>query len=177
MVLPQECATRVERSEKSVARSTFRETVFLRLWAWTKIPVLAFVRPSVVELDDRHCIVRIPLRRRTRNHLGSMYFAVLCAGADSAGGMIAMRRIQRDGNRVSLIFKDFHADFLRRAEGDVHFACSDGEAIAELLDEVVESGERGHLPVRVVATVPSISGDEPVAEFTLTLSLKLKSQS
>ena len=74
-----------------------------------------------------------------------------------------MRRIQKSGDRASLIFKDFQAEFLRRAEGDVHFTCEDGEAITELLDRVLATGERDHIPVHVVATVPSISGDEPVA--------------
>jgi len=31
-----------------------------------------------------------------------------------------------------------------------------------------------NMPVEVIATVPSKEGEEPVAKFTLTLSLKLK---
>ena len=103
-----------------------------------------------------------------------MYFGVLAAGADVAGGLIAMRLIQEEGNLVSLVFKDFQASFLKRAEGDVHFICEDGEAIRKLVQKATESGERENMPVHVVATVPSQSGPEPVAEFTLTLSLKRK---
>jgi hypothetical protein len=36
----------------------------------------------------------------------------------------------------------------------------------------LESGEREEATVHVVATVPSKLGDEPVARFELTLSLK-----
>lgn len=152
-----------------------RETFLLRAFGFLKIPVLFFVSPSVVEMADERCVVKIPLNRRTKNHLKSMYFGVLAAGADCAGGLVAMRMIQEGGNKVSLIFKDFHAEFLKRAEGDVHFTCDDGLAIRELVQKATESGERENMPVHITATVPSKLGDEPVAKFTLTLSLKRKS--
>lgn len=148
------------------------ETLKVRSFSLLRIPLLFFCSPSVVELTDQRCVISIPHRRRTSNHLGSMYFGALCIGADTAGGLIAMRRIQAAGNRVSLIFKDFRAEFLKRAEGETHFTCSDGDAIRECVDRALSSGERENIPVHVVATVPSKLGEEPVAQFTLTLSLK-----
>ena len=148
------------------------ETLRLRLWTFAKIPLLFFLRPSVVEATPRRTVVRIPLARRSRNHLGSMYFGALCAGADLAGALTAMRRIEASGRRVSLIFKDVTARFLRRAEGDVIFSCEDGDAVAALVARAIETGEREERPVRIVATVPEKLGSEPAAEFSLTLSLK-----
>jgi hypothetical protein len=83
-----------------------------------------------------------------------------------------MRRIDASGRRVSLIFKDVTARFLRRAEGDVLFSCDEGDAIADLVARAIETGEREERPVRIVATVPEKLGAEPAAEFVLTLSLK-----
>ena len=97
------------------------ETTKLRLWTLTKIPLLFFLRPSVVEAGALRTVIRIPLTRRSRNHLGSMYFGALCAGADLAGALTAMRRIDASGRRISLIFKDVKAQFFKRAEGDVLF--------------------------------------------------------
>lgn len=152
-----------------------KETVMLRSFGLLKIPMLFFISPSVVELSDEKCIVKVPLSRRTMNHLRSMYFGALAAGADCAGGLIAMRLIQTEGEgKVSLIFKDFHAEFLKRAEGDVFFTCTQGEEVQALVRKAIETGERENLAVRVTATVPSKFGDEPVAQFTLTLSLKKK---
>ena len=148
------------------------ETMRLRLWTLTKIPLLFFLRPSVVTVTERATVIRIPLTRRSRNHLGSMYFGALCAGADLAGALTAMRRIEASGRRISLIFKDVKAQFLKRAEGDVLFSCEDGQAVAALVARAIASGEREELPVRVVATVPDKLGAEPVADFVLTLSLK-----
>ena len=150
----------------------FRETLFLKAWSLAKVPMIWLTGASVVASEDRRCEIRIPFRRRNRNHLGSIYFGVLCIGADVAGGFMAMREIRREGGGVSLIFKDFKAEFLKRAEGAVHFTCEDGEATRELVRKAKASGERENMAVRVTATVPSKLGDEPVAKFELTLSLK-----
>ena len=44
----------------------------------------------------------------------------------------------------------------------------------EELSKAIDTGERVNLPVPVIATVPSVFGDEPVAEFVITLSVKEK---
>ena len=151
-----------------------RETLYVRALTAAKIPLIAWLRPVVEELSDERCVVRIPLRRRARNHIDSMYFGALCTGADCAGGLIAMRLIQQGSGRVQFVFKDFAATFLKRAEGDVLFTCEDGDRVRELVDSAERSGERVEETVRVTATVPDKLGDEPVAEFELTISLKRK---
>ncbi len=153
-------------------KSYWRETYFLRGFAWLKIPLLFYVLPSVVELNERRCVIKIPLRRRTKNHLNSMYFGALCIGADGAGGLMAMKLIDDSGRKISLIFKDFQAQFFARAEGDVFFTCEDGEKIQALVQRTLASSERQNETVVVVATTPKQRGDEPVARFELTLSLK-----
>lgn len=149
-----------------------RNTAYLRAFSWLKIPLIAWLRPSVEELTDSRCVIRFPLGRRTRNHLNSMYFGVLCVGADCAGGIIAMRTIQKRGNKVAFVFKDFRADFLKRAEGDVLFTCEQGDALRELVLRAEASEERVEETVHVVATTPELLGAEPVAQFDLTISLK-----
>ena len=152
-----------------------RSTAFVRLFGLTKVPLIWYVGPSVKEFSDEKCVIKVPLNRRTKNHLGSMYFGVLCTAADVAGGVVAMREIQNSGRKIALSFKDFEADFLKRAEGDTFFTNTQGLEIRAFVQRAIESGERENMPVKVTATVPSKFGDEPVAEFTLTLSIKLKS--
>ncbi len=166
--LAQKLAARVSKKIPAQIKDTF----LLRGLGFLKIPLLFFVSPSVLEASEDRCVVRVALNRRTQNHLKSMYFGVLAVGADCAGGLIAFKQIHADGNRVSLIFKDFHARFLKRAEGDVLFTCNQGREIRELVHKASESDQRENMSVRVIATVPSRFGDEPVAEFILTLSLK-----
>ena len=142
------------------------------LFGFTRIPLIFFCRPRVIKITNTSLEVKIKLNRRTRNHMHSMYFGVLSVGADVTGGFMAMEYIRENNSNISLIFKDFKAEFLKRAEGDVHFICVEGNAIRALIQKSVKTGERESMPVHITATVPSIS-PEPVAKFILTLSIKL----
>ena len=141
----------------------------------TRIPLIFYCRPKVVSISDNQIEVKIRFNRRTKNHLNSMYFGALSVGADVTGGFLAMKFIRASKSRISLIFKDFHADFLKRSEGDVHFVCKEGSAIQKLVEVAEQTGERQNLPIHITATVPSIS-NEPVAKFILTLSIKEKTR-
>lgn len=156
---------------QKILSETTRETFALRWFALTKVPMLLYVGVSIVAISPAQMIVRIRLRRKTKNHLGSMYFGALCAGTDCAAGAFAMHLIKQQPKHVSLVFKDFSAEFLKRAEGDVDFCCTQGKEIAELVAQAVASDERVERQLDVIATVPSLS-DEVVARFKLTLSLK-----
>jgi acyl-coenzyme A thioesterase PaaI-like protein len=152
-----------------------KQTALLRLLG-LRIPVLLFLGPYVQELDDAGCAVSIPLGFRSKNyHLGSMYFGALCAGADLAAGLNAARLIYGKHKKVKLAFKDIRAEFLKRADGDVVFRTRQGPEIRRAVEEADASGERVTIPVEVDATVPSKYGSEPVAKFTMGLSLKRKS--
>ncbi len=151
-----------------------KETALLRLIG-LRIPMFLFLGPRVLELDDDRCAVEIPLTWRTRNHLiGSMYFGALCAGADLAGGLPAARLMMSRHRDVRLVFGEMHAEFLKRADGNVVFRSTDARRVARLVEEAARTGERVSAPVEVIATVPSRYGDEPVARFTLTISMKAK---
>ena len=156
-------------------KSETKTTWQMLLFGLTRIPLIFYCRPKVVSISDTRLEVKIKLSRRTKNHLNSMYFGVLSVGADVTGGFLAMKFIQASKSHISLIFKDFHADFLRRAEGDVHFICEDGSAIQNLIEVAEETGKRQNFPLHIIAKVPSIS-PEPVAKFILTLSIKKKTK-
>jgi acyl-coenzyme A thioesterase PaaI-like protein len=157
------------------ARPLWKANLKLAAFGHTKIPMIGYVRPRLVAAGD-DVVVRIPLGRRTRNHLGSMYFGALAVGADLAAGwtVMAAARDERNasGRRVDFVFKDAHSEFLRRPDGHVHFTCRDGMAIRALVARAVASGQREELGVEVVATVPSRT--EPVARFAMTLSVKAR---
>jgi acyl-coenzyme A thioesterase PaaI-like protein len=145
----------------------------VRLWALRNVFLLWFIKPSILEINERRCVVRIPLNWRTRrNDIHAMYLGVLCMGADVAAGLIAFDQMQKRKLNLSFVFKTVRAEFLKRAEGDVIFTNEDGFLIQDLIGRTLASGEREDAVVHVTATVPSKLGDEPVAKFDLTLSLK-----
>jgi acyl-coenzyme A thioesterase PaaI-like protein len=153
----------------------YQDTMFVRLFGFMKVPLIFWVSPSVVTMNEKECVIKIPLSRRTKNHLNSMYFGVLCTGADIAGGLVAMNEITASKKKVALSFKDFKADFLKRAEGDVHFVVTQIPEIKKFVADVIKSGERMNFPVEIKAYCPGINPTEVVATFILTLSLKVKS--
>ncbi|MFC1527762.1 PaaI family thioesterase [Candidatus Neomarinimicrobiota bacterium] len=153
-----------------------KATWFIRSFGLSKVPLIFYCRPTVVKLTEETTVIKIPFKRRNKNHLKSMYFGALAVGADVSGGVLAMHLISKSGRNISLVFKDFKADFLKRPEGDTHFTCNDGLAVRILIDKAIKTGERVDMPLKITATVPEISGNEPVAEFILTLSLKDKSK-
>ena len=153
-------------------KDKLKYTLYLRYFGLTRIPLILFVRPSIVDTDQNKVVVKIPFRRRTKNHLNSMYFGAMSIGADLAAGFLAFMKIKGQNKSISLIFKNFNAEFLKRAEGDTLFICNDGIKINNLINRAIVTEERVEEEINVTATVPSEFSDEPVAHFKLTLSLK-----
>jgi len=150
-----------------------KETALVRL-VGLRIPMLLLIGPRVVELDDEGCAVLVPLTWLTKNHLiGAMYFGVLCAGADLAGGLPAAKLIFGRHRNMRLVFGEMRAEFLKRADGDVLFRSRDARRVTEAVRQAAATGERVTVPVEVIATVPKRYGDEPVARFEMSLSVKL----
>jgi acyl-coenzyme A thioesterase PaaI-like protein len=147
-----------------------KSTLILQAFGLAKVPLLFFCSPRVVELSATTCKVQIPFRKRVKNHLGSVYFGALAVGADTCVGMLAFDKISRSGRKINLVFKAFNAEFLKRAEGPTLFVCEDGAKIDEMIAKTVATGERVNTPLKAHAEV----NGERVAEFELTLSLKVK---
>ena len=151
-----------------------KANLYLSSFGLFKVPLIWLCRPKIISLDSDKVEVIIPLRRRTKNHLNSMYFGVLAVGADVAGGFMAMSKAQQRGEKISLAFKSVKGEFLMRPEADVLFTCDDGALIDRMLDHAIETGERVNEAVKIIATCPSLHGDKPMAIFELTLSIKCK---
>ena len=153
----------------------WKQTAKVRAWALRYVFLLYFVKPTIVEVNATRCEVIIPLNWRTRNHLRSMYVGTLCIGADVSGGLISFFLATEQKAKISFVFKDLKAEFLKRAEDDVHFSCDEGPNIVALVERALASGEREETTVNVIARVPKKLGDEAVGRFAMTLSVKGKS--
>lgn len=142
---------------------------FLWLLGFVRIPLIGFVRPKIITLNDDRVEVKIKLRRRTKNHLNSMYFGALAVGADIAGGIHAFYFSKKLGYSVSFAFKGIQGEFLKRAVSDVLFVCNDGLLIQNAIIQSKESGER--MNQEVVINALNTDG-EKVAIFKLIASVK-----
>ncbi len=161
----------MDENKKSRLRH-FKDNLFLSLYAWTKIPLIGFCGPRVLEASAQRTVLKIPLNFRTKNHLGAMYFGALAVGSELCIAMLAVKQIQASGLKIDFLFKDYRAEFLKRAEGDVHFICDEAQVVIDQIAEAKTSSERINRTMTAYAIVPSVSATEKVATFVLTLSVK-----
>ncbi|MCX7117003.1 MAG: hypothetical protein NTW94_03695 [Legionellales bacterium] len=138
-----------------------------------QVPMIGYLSPTLIELSDQKIIIRIKLNRRSKNHLKSMYFGALAVGADLAGGLHGFYHAELAGVKVSLVFKSFQANFLKRPESDVYFISDMGERVKEMIVESKTNGQRITRPLEVKAYTNYPNLTEAVAQFTLELSLKV----
>lgn len=155
-------------AKKIVTLSQMRWLLFLL--ANFKIPVMGYLRPKLMILNEQSVQVRIKLRRRSKNHLNSMYFGALAVGADVAGGIHAFYFAKKHDKKVSFAFKSMNASFLKRAETDVFFVCDEGAKIEESILESLKTQTRVNQNVIVRALN---SQQEEVAIFTMEISVKV----
>ncbi|MBL1278666.1 MAG: DUF4442 domain-containing protein [Fluviicola sp.] len=144
-----------------------------KLWLLSvfKIPIIGFVKPKLLLLNEKESRVKIKLRRRTKNHLNSMYFGALAVGADVAAGLHVFYFSETMGHKVSFAFKGIKGEFIKRAESDVIFKIDQGELIREAILNSYATKERVNQSIDVVAID---ANNELVANFVMIVSVKVK---
>lgn len=136
-----------------------------------KIPLIGYSSPSLLELNDTSVKVKIKLKRRTKNHLNSMYFGALAIGADVAGGIHAFYYAEKQGKKVSFAFKGMSCEFIQRAESDCTFVSNDGKKVEDAILKSIATGDRVNETTHVeVFNVHN----ELVATFEMIVSVKVR---
>lgn len=146
---------------------------FLWYFSRFKVPMIGYVKPRLLQLDANQVIVKLKLNRRCKNHLNSMYFGALSVGADIAGGLHGFYHAKQAGVRVSLAFKSFQAEFLRRPESDVFFIGHTGQQVQHMIHESIQTNQRMNQRLEIDAFVNYPEAPEKIAYFVLELSLKV----
>ena len=135
-----------------------------------KIPMIGFTRPRLLTIDDDSVRVKIKLRRRTKNHLNSMYFGALSIGADIAGGIQVFYFSKKMDRKVSFAFKGMNAQFLKRAESDIVFESHGGQKIKAAMEKSLKEGSRINDSILVEA---KNDAGEVVATFEMIVSVRV----
>lgn len=138
-----------------------------------QIPMIAYTKPRLQHLDDHKAIVTIKLRRRTKNHLKSMYFGALAVGADVAAGIHAYYFAKKSNAQISFAFKSVNGQFLQRATSTISFESVDGKLVEQTFEKALSTGERVNQMVMVNAFN---TAREIVATFEMEISVKVKSK-
>ena len=84
-------------------------TWLIRFFGFAKVAMIYYCKPKVIYVDDNSLEIKVPLNRRTRNHINSMYFGALSVGADITGGFLAMPHIQKSKRKnIFLMLRNSH---------------------------------------------------------------------
>ena len=142
----------------------------LFLLGFMKIPMIRYTKPKLLAIDDNTVRVKIKLRRRTKNHLSSMYFGALSVGADIAGGIQVFYFSKKMDHKVSFAFKGMNAQFLKRAESDIVFESNEGQKIQKAMEKSLKEGSRINDSIMVEAKNDS---GEIVATFEMIVSVRV----
>ncbi|WP_028388562.1 DUF4442 domain-containing protein [Legionella fairfieldensis] len=145
------------------------------LWSFSrfKIPLIGYLKPKIISFNEKQVIVKLPLFRRSKNHLNSMYFGALAVGADLAGGLHSFYYSKSDKIKTSIVFKSFQAQFLSRAESDVYFVCDMGDDVKIMIEESEKTKERINKLMIINAFTSYPENPVQVATFSLELSIKV----
>jgi len=114
------------------------------------IPLTSGMGLKVEVLTDRRAVTSLPLKRRTRNHLGSVYFGAQMTQAEITMGLLLFRRFPP--GPWGMLVKRVEADFHARGKGTLRAVCEPDEAAFAALDEARtnESGKsEAWVPVRL----------------------------
>ena len=155
-------------------KERLKHNLYILFFGLTKVRLILFCRPKIIDITNDEVILSVPLNRKTRNHVGSMYIGAMTVGVDLVTGLTAMLSIRKSKRNIVVIFKDLNATFFKRAEGNTHFICRHLSEIERAVQEVIKTKNRVNIEVPVIAIVPEKLGDEPIAEFKITLSMKEK---
>lgn len=116
---------------------------YIQATSFFRVPLLFFCFPKVISLTPS-AKVKIPLNWFTKNHYRSMYFGALCMGAELSIALPLLNEMFIQKKRLQFIFKDFQADFIKRADDHVIFEFANASEVLDLLADCEQQKTRLH---------------------------------
>jgi acyl-coenzyme A thioesterase PaaI-like protein len=132
------------------------------------IPMASGLGIRVEEVSETRSRSRLPLKWRTRNHVGSIYFGALMTVMEVTMGMFIFRHFPM-GPYKALVNR-VETDFRSKAKGPVYAVCEPPEEVlASFREALRQSGDKaqGWVPVRLESEDGAL-----VAEARFLVALK-----
>lgn len=143
-----------------------------KLFKLKDLPLAYVAGLRVNELNDSQCTVSIKHNYLTKNPFRSMYFAAQAMAAELSTGAMVMDKVQDAlPTKISMLVFTMRADFSKKATGRIHFTCTDGKQLDDLIKTVIESNEGQTIEMKSVGVDES---GEVVSTFYFTWTLKKK---
>ena len=82
----------------------FKTNLFIKYFGFFKVPLIFYCRPKVIKISEESVTLKIPLLRRNRNHVGSMYIGALSVGADLTSAILALNLVNKSKISWTFVF-------------------------------------------------------------------------
>ena len=110
------------------------------LFTFFKLPSVFWTGIRTTKVTDTSCEVSVKHRWINQNPFKSMFWAVQGMAAELTTGLLIMKGIKESNAKVSMLVLNNNANFSKKATGRITFACTQGEEISQLMDELIKSG-------------------------------------
>lgn len=146
-------------------RSTFNK------FTWIKLPIAKIAGIKLYYNDESKSQTQVKLGWLNQNPFKSMFWAVQGMAAELSTGVLCISKIQKSGQRISMLVVGLEANFTKKAVGKIIFTCDQGAELDEVLKKAIETGEGQTLQMKSIGI--DEKGDQ-VSEFIFNWSFKLK---
>ena len=150
-----------------------KHPVKFRMFLFFKLPAAYISGVRVREIDENHCVTTVPYKWLSQNPFRSTYFACLSMAAELSTGALAMAHLYKSNPVISMLVVKVESEYFKKAIGKTKFLCEDGNLFQKAVTETIATGEAVSVNAKSVGTD---SEGATVAVFTITWSLKVKSQ-
>lgn len=142
-----------------------------RLFLLSKLPAAFFAGLSVEAFDTEKAIISVKQKWFNKNPFGSIYFAVLTMAAEMSTGILCMANIYKRKPAISMLVVRNEAFFYKKATGKIFFTCTNGAAIAAIVEEAIATTESKTFTCH---SIGKNKQGEVVAELYCTWSFKVR---
>lgn len=136
-----------------------------------KLPSAWFCGVRVKRIDQKHCTVAVKLKWINQNPFQSMYFAVQAMAAELTTGALVMQGIQDKTQKISMLVSENKSEFLKKAKGNIHFTCEDGDALHNAIDTCIKNSDGSTIWMKSVGINEQ---EDVVSIFHFKWTLKVK---
>ena len=151
-----------------------KHPIKFRMFLLFKLPSAFICGVRLRDIDEKHCVVSVPFKWLSQNPFRSTYFACLSMAAEMSTGALALAHLHKRNPPVSMLVVKVESEYFKKATRRTTFVCEDGEAMLNVIEESIATGEGKLFRARSTGRNPD---GEIVAEFTISWSFKPKSRS
>ncbi|MGO3707581.1 MAG: DUF4442 domain-containing protein [Mesonia hippocampi] len=136
-----------------------------------KLPSAWWCGVRLVAITNTSAEVKVRYGFINKNPFKSMYFAVQAMAAEFSTGILVMREITKQTEKISMLVKENKAEFTKKAKGVITFSCTDVDALKEAVNKAVVTKQGQTCWLNAVGI--DEDGDQ-VASFSFKWTLKCK---